>query len=250
MIAEAIEKLELLIREKNSIAAVNDERNRCTYLRLGNEHRMVPWPPKRISATLVGIEDVVAAALDPVICSAPEVYVAPEAVVVLANRADRHETLRMPLVRSQRWDTLSKLGGTLSPDALIRLLRFDLPCDAATLLIPKLRKVDFTRRSNGSKTTEHGRESFGQSVEAIVQGVEDIDQEITITVPVFGNPGLQAATTVSVRCGIYIDTQQNGFQIRPLADELTNGLQAACSTVCQILRKGFESKVPVLYGTP
>lgn len=250
MIAEAIDKLAELVRHSNAIAVVNDDRNRCTYLRQGGEHVTVPWPAKRISSTVVGIQDLVAAVLDKVICPSPEVYVAPEGVVVLANRADRHETVKMTLSRSARWETLCKLGPTMSPDALIKLLRFDLPCDAATMLIPKLRKVDFTRKSSGQKTTEHGRESFGQQVESIVQGVEDIDDQITITVPVFGNPGLSASTTVSVRCGIHIDTQQNGFQIKPLADELTNGMQAACDVVCQILRKGFAEKIPVLYGTP
>lgn len=253
MIAEALDKVADLARGASGIETVVSKELRTVFIRQGEEHDDRPLPSRLRAGALVGVDDVVAAALDGKFSKEPELYHARDAIRLLVDRNDRHELVVMPLTMSQRFQKLAQMGNVLGPAALINLLRFELPCAAGAALIPKLRRVDFKRAAEEGSTTEHGRETFGAAVEAAVQQREDIPEEIDIEVPVYINPGLATATTVKVRCGVYIDVVNKGFVVKPLADAMDLAVHEAQVVIGGLLRKataGEGEGVPVFYGTP
>lgn len=251
MIADAIEKLLNLFRHGQSVQVVHDDKTRVSYVRRPDGSvTEVPFLPARRAAKIESVDSLIAAIQDKSICRDPEVYVGPGSIVVLPDRADRHDQLVMFLRRSDRFDTISNMGAMLTASKLIDLLRFDLPTDVSSSLIAKLRKVDFQASSTGSSKVEHGREGWGKTIEASVQQHAEIPEEIDFTVPAFCNDGLRAVSQVTVTCGIRIVPQDQGFIVKPLADEVDNALQSACVQVVTHLTRELKGAVPVLHGTP
>ncbi len=210
------------------------------------------YKPKQRSGTLFGINDVAIAALDGKISKSPEIYHDAKQVVILIDRDDRHEVISMPLVESSRWQTIKglQLGHGFQPNELIKWIRFKLPgVVGANPLLAALRKVDFKRSSDGQRTTEHGKESLGMSIEAEVQGAQEIPTEFSAKVPVYCNPGLLDATEVTVRIGVHIDVENKRIEITPLADELNMAHDRAQLKVGDVLRAEAKG-VPVFFGSP
>lgn len=210
--------------------------------------------PFSCSSTVETLEDIAGLALDKSVCPNPEMYYNKKGVHLVQDRETRRDApIRMLLHPSDRWMALRHLEAhdetVRDQNEAIRFLRFKLTGVDVDPLIRVLRSVDFSRKNDGRKTVEHGRESLGASVEAKVQGTEDIPEDLGISVAPFTNPGCRG--TVRVQMGIHIDVQKAGVIMAPLADEMTIGLDFAVDAVGNSLRALLiEEKVPVYSGAP
>lgn len=210
------------------------------------------YPPELRGGQMHGLNDVIAAAKDGKVCPDPEVYHDTKQVLILIDRKNRREAIKMPLHLSEHAQLVTKMGidEGMTPAQLIQLIRFKLPnVKGAAALVAALRKVDFRRRSDGTRTTEHGRESLGRHIEAEVQGAAEIPEEFTATFPYYSDPGLVNVTEVTVRIGVYIDVENERIHVAPLADELVKAHDKAHAVIGNELRSGLEG-IPVFYGCP
>lgn len=209
-------------------------------------------PPPRRKHHLSGLADVVLATRDKAIAPDPEVYYDGGRVVALLDRSTRVERVTLELARSERWQTLQNLRShprTLSPAEAVRLLRFDLHGTGVDALVSELGRVDFNRSSNGSHTAEHGRESLGKSVEASVQQADRVPESFAVDVAPFTNPGLRSLRG-SVKVGVYVDTGAEGFEIRPLADELELLEANVMAGLRDLLGAELDGSCPLFHGAP
>lgn len=253
MLAEAINTIAGLVETGNAIETFRCDDLRKVLVRRGKEIEMHDLPPVQRGGRLHGVEDLVAAALDDEFAPDPEVFHEGDGIVLVLNRADRHELVKMPLTCTDRFLTLMSLAKTprnMAPREWVRFLRFDLSGTGIDHVIAVLRKVDFARRSDGKMHVEHGRESLGRSVEMVVQTPGDaIPETFDVTVPVYATPGLRDATTVTLRMGVHIDVEATTVVIKPLADEIALAIDAAQVAIGNLLRSRLDT-VPVFYGAP
>lgn len=250
MLAELVKAIGDLARKAQGIETHKDPLTpERTLVRSGDKFEWVDAPAPKRMHSILSFADLASLAKDKAIAENPEIYHSASAIVVLLDREKRRELVTMPLTHSSRWQTLVSLSkgqqGMTTADA-VKLIRFELHGAGADALCAALRKVDFTRTGNGARTVEHGRESLGTSVEAAVQGVSEIPQEFTAQVPVWGNQGLRVIQA-RVRCGVYLDVNNQSVQIKPLADEISNALEAAQGELHALLATAVDP-IPVLQG--
>lgn len=252
MIAEAIKAIAGLVSsaERMQVMKVEDL-PRKVFIRKGGEliERDVPAPER--NHTVTGLDDLLRM-LDTSggIATQPEVYVGAGKVEAFLDSSTRVDRVTLPLPRTHRVTALMHLTKEPSltiPDA-IRLLRFELYGEHSAALIGALRKVDFQRKSAGIRSTEHGRESLGRSVEASVQGVEQIPEEFRVRLPVFNVQGLRSIE-IDVAVRIHIQPEQERLHFIPLKDELESALGGALDQVRLLIEKDLPDGV-VFLGTP
>jgi len=242
MLAEFVRELVALGRRADSIEIESHESlPEVLFVRKGDRYEEHEVPPTRRTGSVNGYADLIAVMKDDGLVladpegGAKEVFHDHSGIVVHLDRLDRRDTFRLALLRSQRFQTLEGLaaGSSMDQQAAIRMLRFGLHGSGVEKLIVALRKVDFTRKSDGRSHLEHGRESLGNSVEAAVQPTSEIPETFMVSVPVYINPGFAELTLVEVWCGISIDLQASPvkFEIRPLADELHSAVLRAQASI-------------------
>lgn len=253
MIREAIQEIAALARKSAAVEVVEIIKLEKVAVRRGDAVEIHDIPPPRRKASLRGLQDLVAIIVDRTIAPAPEVYYDRTAVSVLLDRNDRRAVVVCQLQKTERWARLESLaaGVKFTPKEAIRLFRFELPSVGSQRLIDALRKVDFERKGTGASTVQHGRESLGKSVEIVVQQADQIPESIRIEIPVFSNPGLRFSASVEV--GIYVDLEREAIEIRPLADEIESGIEAAQAQIALALNEELDDLDPkplVLHGVP
>lgn len=250
MLAEFIDKIAGLAKTANgvSIVQIPGDPRRVLVAQSGTSaERSIPAPLRKHQVH--GLDDLVRLVGDETIASAPEVFHDDERVEVILERADRRESAVMSLVHSQRFLRLVELQIGIAADArdIVRFLRFELHDCGVAEVLKALRQVDFTRQSSGGRTTEHGRESLGRSVEAAVQQADKIPEEFTAEVPVFQNSGLRSITA-KVRVGVYVDVDAEKVELRTLTDEIEQAkVQAQRSLGAELMDRLGE--VPVFHGS-
>jgi hypothetical protein len=151
----------------------------------------------------------------------------------------------MPLQYTDRFETVRGLEARaerLSVLEASKLIRFELNGLGAEKLLGALRKISFVRTGAGEASAEHGKESLGRSVERSVQQTDQIPETFTVKVPVFANQGMRDIT-VCVTCGIYLDTENECVQIRPLADEIASAMNAAQNSLHDLLVTALGTRV-------
>lgn len=253
MLSDFVAAIANLAKKAQPVEEFVSEQTRQVVRRTGDGYHEIPFPPVPREGALFGLEDFVAAVLDGDVCKIPEVWHGPQAVLAFVDRGDRHDKVVLALRETDRFGAVRMLARddapVMNPKELLRVLRHDF-AGSADFLIPKVRKVDFSRTSTGSSEVRHGSESLGRKVEAAVQGAEDIPERFTVEVPVYGNHGLVALTTTSVTFGITIHHEPGpGFEVRPLADQVANAEAVAQVAIGELLRARLPG-VPVFYGAP
>lgn len=208
----------------------------------------VDVPPPERQHVIRSLPDFVSALTDAVIAKDPEVYFSMREAVAFLDRKDRRETIRFPITPSDRWTAVQGLQSSqpMTTKEAIRLLRFDLHGSGAESVIQSLRRVDFTRTSAGKSTVEHGKESFGRSVEAAVQQADSVPESFCLHVSPAVNVGLRGFD-VSIRIGVMIDLEAERILLRPLADELL-AAQVSFSAAVRAELSRLMPSVPVFDG--
>lgn len=203
--------------------------------------------PKPRHHRMHDLPSLCAAIKDKTVCPDPEVYLNAAGVVVLCDRAKRHETVALRLMLSTRFQTLSALqaGKRCTPKEAVRLLRYDLHGCGIETVLGGLRRLDFQRSSTGKAHHEHGKDSLGRSVEMKVQNAEGIPEDFVVAVRVFAAPGPDFVAQVGV--GLEIDFENQGVILRTLPDEIEAATSAATRSVQDVIVTECVD-VPVFIG--
>lgn len=252
MLAEFIDRITGLARESRGTQIKSCPELRKVFVHDGQTMHEHDLPPVERDGFLDGIDDIVLAAQDGDMCADPEIFHNASAITLVCDRHDGHETMTMPLRLSNRWTLLNRLAQdqqSMPARQLIRMLRFELSGAGCDGVISAMRRIDFTRTSDGRSSVEHGRESLGRSVEAAVQQADKVPETFDVVLPIYMNAGLRDVSTVAVQCGIHIDVHDETILVRPLADELEAAQVKAQSAIGDLLRVRLE-QIPVFHGHP
>lgn len=237
MIAEAIDRIQKLAHDASRTQILaNEDLPGVVFLRHGDELREIQVPPPRRFPAVLTLTDLVAMLMHADFPRS-EVYVSHGQVEAFLDRDDRRETVVLPLAKTARLERIEALMAepALTQSAAIKMLRFELYGPHAASLVTALRRVDFTRKSTGGRTVEHGKESLGRSVEAEVQQAGDIPDEFRVTLPVYQGVGFEASFTV----GLHLDLAAERIELIPRADEV----EAARLAVLGQIRELVAEKV-------
>jgi len=245
-------KLECLVRSAAGAKMLElDARTDLVVLPDGSSSERSRPAPLRYTQ-LESLPDLCLMAADELIAESPEVYFAESGVTLVLDRSDLRETVLCPLVTSEKWDSLLELvnGKSMTPAEAVRFMRFDLPgtgAEAAAVLTA-LRNVDFKRTGEGRTVVQHGRESLGRSVEAVVQNIEAIPETFCVRAPIFTTLGAEGfEQTLAV--GIYVDVSAEKIHFQLLPDEATNAMRRCLSQIETDLRVGLPEECPLFRGT-
>ena len=179
----------------------------------------------------------------------PALWFSPAGIILVFDREDRRETASMSLHFTEPFHTLQVLdaeGDPLTQKGLIRLLRLRLGvADPATL--DRFRRLDWTATATTKAETRHQRESLGKEITAAVQGVEEIPDTLTVTVPVYDLPGLPCPH--DVRLGLEVDANEQRFTLVPMPGQLSAAIADAAAAVRLTLAR-LAPDVPLYCGRP
>lgn len=148
------------------------------------------------------------------------VFVSSGAVHVNFSDADRRDIAVMPLQISGAFRLLREAAGQpLAHAPFVRLLRIGLAGCLPEGFASVFAKVNFARSKQSSSESRHDRESLGRKVEAVVQGIGDLPEEVVVDVPIWAQRPLDGIRQ-RIRCAITANGESETFTIDPLGDSL------------------------------
>lgn len=251
MLAELLGSIRVLADEARGVSILAQNTHpRIAFVRVGAELRELAIPPPLRSPALRGLEDMVAAVQDQAVAPEPELYFDEKQVVVFLDRKDRRERATLALLASERFTTLRSLSEPriLSHKEAVLLLRHGLRGAVPEALVSDLRTIDFSRRSDGTATVAHGRESLGRSVELACQRAEKIPDSFTARVAPWQTEGLQGFE-VELEVGLYLDLEEQRIRLQLLPDELPRAMRRAIVELRERLAAALPG-VPLFHGAP
>lgn len=193
-------------------------------------------------ATLSGFDDFVTYVQS---CPSPEVYLGHDGAVLLENAGMDERRATWRFWPTQRYSSIALVDHAYSQKALLTFLRTHDIGPGGEILEKAIAKMDFKRNSVGARTVEHGRESLGKSVEAVVQGVDEIPRSVTLSARIWSNPGLTFVGQIIV--AVLLDLENEKIHLRAAADAhavvMSNTLQALKGDLQKAL-----GKVPIYLG--
>src|SRR3990167_1663793 len=208
----------------------------------------VPVPER--SHAVDSVSDLIAASkrwnVDPVI------WISSAAVTLVINdKSDREDRVRLALKHGAIFSVVAALAQKpkLSQEGLILLLRTTLRGAVnQPAILAAVRKVKFRISKTGHSDLQHGNESLGHEIESEVTGAEGIPDGLTISMPVFCNPG-EEAKRYSLALTLDIIVKDQTFALRPQEDELQHVLVEATESIRKEIVEALPG-VPVLFGSP
>ena len=181
----------------------------------------------------------------------PEVvWFGPVGVVLVIDDADRRDRVVFPLSLSPRFETLRHLQlekEWFSQPNFVRMLRVDLGLDNVAV-VSKFRKIQWASGSESEGNIQHGSDRVGKSVLAKVQNIDDLPDELNVSIPVYQQAGER--DEYIVKCLIEIDTVNQLFQLVPRPDELERVVDLAQDGIRNRLTAALGTAFPIYYGQP
>lgn len=182
---------------------------------------------------------------------APVVWHGHNSVVLVIDDADRRDTVTFPLTLSGRLRLLAHLERdkrSFDQKQFVRLLRIELGM-ANDPVVAKFRKLGWKVADDSSGRVQHGKARMGKAIQAEVQGVDELPEEIVVEVPVYQEAGER--TPYQVRCAVEIDPMNQQFGLTPLPEEIQKVMDLAQASIEQRLSEHLaELQIPIYYGTP
>jgi len=179
----------------------------------------------------------------------PMVLVDDEGAVGYFDPEFRDECVMLLLSPSKSLNAIRKFELWHDQKAAVAILRDELwgCCDAS--LLAAMRSLDFTRRNDGSRTIEHGRESLGKSIEAKVQSrAAELAEFYDFEVPVFAQEPVDAFR-VRIHCALDLDGANERVRIVTRGDGLLHAQQRAAKYLRDLIAEGVdESALVVIAG--
>jgi len=226
---------------------ITDPRNE--HFVIGGEHKIIPIPPADRDHQVGSLQDLINYVVG-VVDSQPVIWHAVDGVCLVIDDADRRDRVTFPLTASEQAAAIKSVAGEpLKQAALIRLLRFQIGADP--LLIDKFRRLDWSHSTEGRAEVRHGKESLGKDIEAKVQGVDELPEEIIVEIPLYTQQGER--DEYAIRLGIDIDAVNQNFRVSPLPGELQSAIDSHQDSIRSRLGlelAGAEVPVPIYYGSP
>jgi hypothetical protein len=139
----------------------------------------------------------------------------------------RDEWVDLFLAESEALRALRSIERPTDQKAAVALLRDKLfgCCDAG--LLAAMRALDFTRRGDGTRSIEHGRESLGRAVEAKVQSrAGELGEFYEFEFPVYAQQPLDAFRTRHV-FALELDATAERVRLVPRGDAMLHAKQSA-----------------------
>lgn len=172
-------------------------------------------------------------------------------VIAFLDEEVRNESVRFEVAPSVARTTLLSLAETWQKQrAFVQALRDDLWGCCAPDLLDKMRTLDFTRRNDGSKSIQHGRESLGNSIEEQVQSKHGkLPEVVELDLPWFGTMGFEKLRN---RIEVSLDTDATNEVLRfaPRGDEMELANQDSVAYVADQIRTVVEETTRVFIGSP
>lgn len=222
--------------------------DRKIYVQQGKEWREYDVQPEPRKHTVHTLADLILYVNESGVVTDGVVWHDTIGVVLVINDTDRCDTVTFPLTLSERFRKLQKLAAekpAMQQDRFVKLLRLELGVDP--LIIAKFRKLDWEAGDKGTSDVRHGDTRLAKSVIAKVQGIEELPEELVISVPVYQQTGER--DLYDVRCDIEIDARNQQFQLVPKPDELERVLDLAQASIRERLSDELKG-VDVYYGRP
>lgn len=179
------------------------------------------------------------------------IWIGDASVVLLPNDDDRRDSVSMPLVRTDLWQTLLNLkqNSCVDQPAMIRLLRTQFAQVAgATELLAKVRLIRFRSAEESNSEMNHGKESLGMSIEREIVGGQDLPEQLEVFVSPWLNGN--AIGPSRVRVDVEIRVADKKFSLRPNPDDLAAAEQEHQEAIAQHLQDELGPKQTLLFGTP
>lgn len=172
-----------------------------------------------------------------------------DAVVLVCDDADRRDRVTLALPPSEPFTWLGQLAKSpsMNQTTLIRVLRLKLGQPAE--LVSRFRKLDFSAGKTGASRVEHGKESLGREIQAVVQGIDELPDVLDVSVRITDVPGANKPETI--RVGLEIDPQREEFFLAPMPGELEAAVDRMHADLHARLGNVLgEVGIPVYYGAP
>lgn len=179
---------------------------------------------------------------DPIVC------ISESKMVGYFDQNDRREYVAFGLSASSALVALEKLDNWTGQRDAVGMLRDDLFDCCEPGLLPAMRRLDFSRRSDGSRTIEHGRESLGRSVEATIQSKGgELAEVYLFDLPIFREDPF-CGFRVKVNVAFEADASAERIRFVVRGDELTHARDRALRNARKIVVDALSSQsldVPV-----
>jgi hypothetical protein len=174
-------------------------------------------------------------------------------VMCYLDELDRKETVRMTVEYSQAYAAFVKLNDWQKQKLVVTTLRDQLFGSTESGLLGKLRSLDFTRRNDGTKTIEHGRESMGRSIELAVQSKNgEIPEKVTFRIPMFASRDF-SKFIATCDCSLDLDASMEAIRFVPTGDQLESAIEYSILHVADTIREGLDAaglESTVVLGAP
>lgn len=238
MLAEFLTKLTETVRQADKVTVTPfPGDNRRAILSVGGRYEVLEVPPPPRGHTIATLDDLVAFSETPD-AEKGAFFVSERGVLLVLDTETRQEYAHMPFRSTARWMYLWKLRGeglAFTPREAIRVLRRELVGGGLDVdaVIKALSNVEFTRRSDGRSISEHGRESLGKSVEAVVQAADKIPQSFEVAVPILRDmtPDQRYLATVPVVVQLLLEPEDGSVTFSVNEDVLRDAEATACNRI-------------------
>jgi hypothetical protein len=206
----------------------------------------IPFDPPPRNHSIESLDDVIAFVTTDGLTTKPVVWHDQAGVLVQLNYDDRRERAGMKLRKTPAFELLERLDGDpaiLDQRSLIQTLSRTLAVQRE--VVAKFRRVDFKLLQEGSAKLDRGKESLGKTVEAMVQGVEELPEEIFVDTAIYENAGEDQSYRLKLYCEP--DCQRQVFMLGMMPGEVAHALAQHQNTIRSRLEAGLPG-VPVFAG--
>lgn len=179
-----------------------------------------------------------------------------ERVVCLMDDNERSDGVTLDMIKSKQIIQLMDLEAKkplLDQRAFIFMLRTVLTPSAFPhnpKLIDVLRVVNFEQGQKSEGNIQRGKTSIGKSATAAATFLDDVPEQVTVSVPLFENSFMVKA--YDVLCALEIYEAEMRFQLFPLPGEIEDAFAQAEADISKSIRDllGDKDAIPLYYGAP
>lgn len=175
-------------------------------------------------------------------------------LVIVLDDATRRDVANAELTFSPQFACLMEIpesGKAYIQTAFRRLLRVTLRgCTPNDMLLDWVSDCEFGSKGNSVGTITKDRSSFGKDIEQMAQSKDrgECPSEITLSMPVFDDPGLRELRRVV--CDVEIQLAEQKFLLTPLPGEIKAAIDAEMANVEALLASEGGVKCPAFRGRP
>lgn len=151
----------------------------------------------------------------------------------------------LSLPKSPQWLAIVDLakGKAMSQRDLIQLLRTTLRDCLGKCgdLVKNLREIRWKSNAEGESSVQRGKASIGKTIQQQIEGLGEIPEYLTLTVPFWAN---RVLVYVDVECSLDPDEATQTFKLVPLPGKVEQATEMAISALHKATVNAFGSEEP------